>query len=187
MFNKSTFALALVAGVFVNALFVMQSTRADNFLGGDGGSNFGPVNCPVGRVIVGLTGRSGDVIDTMQIVCGLNSNPDDVVFVPTNSIGPSGGGGPTGASCNKFDAVRSVDVRVREFDGPTVVSQIILHCEAMLDGSFGGQKVFGGGGGDDAGSQACGANTYAAGISGRSGNFIDAVGISICRKRSTIQ
>jgi hypothetical protein len=74
MFNKSTFALALVAGVFVNALFGMQSTRADNFLGGDGGSNFGPVNCPVGRVIVGLTGRSGDVIDTMQIICGLNSN-----------------------------------------------------------------------------------------------------------------
>ena len=46
MFNKSTFALALVAGVFVNVLFVMQSTRADNFLGGDGGSNFGPVIRP---------------------------------------------------------------------------------------------------------------------------------------------
>lgn len=187
MFNKSTFALAAVAGVFANALMMMQPLRADDFLGGGGGGNFGQVNCPAGRVMVGLTGRSGVVIDTMQIVCGINSNPDDVIFVPAKSIGPSAGGGPTGAICNKFDAVTSIEVRAKEFQGNVVVSQIILHCSAMLDGSFGGQKVFGGGGGDDAGSQPCNPNEYVAGITGRSGSFIDAIAISICRRRSAIR
>lgn len=59
-----------------------------------------------------------------------------------------------------------------------------MQCSATLDGTLGPRIVFGGGGGDDAGSQGCAnADSYASGIAGRSGNFIDAIALSRCIPR----
>ena len=67
-----------------------------------------------------------------------------------------------------------------------VISQILLHCRATLDGSQEVVRFFGGGGGDDAGSHECNPNTYINGFAGRSGTFIDAIAIFRCVKRSSL-
>jgi len=46
------------------------SAIADDFLGGNGGGLFGPIECPRGTAIVGLAGNAGAVIDHMQLICG---------------------------------------------------------------------------------------------------------------------
>lgn len=184
MFAKTAIALAFVLGSVTASS--THSARADDFIGGDGGGAFGAVNCPRGTVVVGLGGRSGAVIDTMQLICGKGRGDPDLDILDPRRIGPSNGGDAISAVCPIFDAVTSIQVNVREHEGNIVVSQIILHCQATLDGSGGVRKVFGGGGGDDAGSQACPDNHYAAGFAGRSGTFIDALGISICRHRRSL-
>jgi hypothetical protein len=163
-----------------------DSAHADDFLGGEGGGFFGTINCPRGTVVVGLGGRSGAVIDTMQLICGKGRGSPDLDILDPRPIGPSTGGGAISAVCPIFSAVTAIQVNAREHDGNIVVSQIVLSCRATLDGGDLVRRVFGGGGGDDAGNQECPADHYAAGFAGRSGTFIDAVGITTCRHRRSL-
>ena len=160
-------SLALIAST-------TRSASADDFLGGDGGGPFGNVNCPRGTVVVGLAGRTGSIVDTVQLICGKGRGDPDLDIVHPTRIGPSNGGGPVSVVCPLFDAATSIQVNVREHEGHVVVSQIVLHCQATLDGSGGLRRVFGGGGGGgDAGSSTCPANHYVAGFAGRSGSLVD--------------
>ena len=163
-----------------------HAARADEFLGGPGGSRFNPLRCPLGTAVVGLAGRAGDVIDTIQLFCGKGRGDPDLDTITQGRIGPSQGGGPISAKCPIFHAATSIDVRTREFNGNIVISQILLHCRATLDGSQEVVRFFGGGGGDDAGSHECNPNTYINGFAGRSGTFIDAIAIFRCVKRSSL-
>ena len=152
---------------------------ADNFIGGEGGSQFGEINCPRGQAVVGLGGRSGLVLDTFQLLCGkANGGPD---FLDPRRIGPSNGGSPVSAVCPPLSVARAIQVDAREFNGQIVVSQITLTCGSKT-GEGRSRVTLGQGGGDDAGSSDCPVNTFVAGFTGRSGLFIDAVGISVCRK-----
>ena len=152
---------------------------ADNFIGGEGGSQFGEINCPRGQAVVGLGGRSGLVLDTFQILCGkANGGPD---VLDPRRIGPSNGGSPVGAVCPPLHVARGIQIDAREFNGQIVISQLTLTCE-LKSGEGRSRVTLGQGGGDDAGSSECPVNTFIAGFAGRSGLFIDAVGISVCRK-----
>src|SRR5262245_10670023 len=146
------------------------NAMADDFIGGEGGSPFGAVNCPQGTAIVGLTGRAGAVIDQMQIICGTANRPEDDIILP-QLIGPSLGGGATTVKCPFFQAVKSIQVDVREFQNHFVISTINIHCMARLDGGSGPTLPFGNFQGEDAGTGGCGnPQGYAAGLAGRSGN-----------------
>jgi hypothetical protein len=122
----------------------------------------------------------------MQLICGKGRGQPDTNSIHPTRVGPSAGGAPIVAECNTFDAVTEIQVNVREHEGSIVVSQITLVCQATLDGSGRTSRVFGGGGGQDAGSSVCPANHYVAGFAGRSGTFVDAVGISVCRPRRAL-
>lgn len=80
------------------ALGIAWSAHADDFIGGDGGSPFGEVNCPNGTALLGLTGRSGIVIDNMHLICGKGRGSPEDNFILDRQIGPSNGGGPAGSS-----------------------------------------------------------------------------------------
>jgi len=178
-----------IAWLFLLSLAVLcgaHAARADDFMGGDGGGAFAPINCPRGKVIRGLAGRTGAVIDTIQLFCGKGTGSVEDDILDPRRIGPSNGGGPVSVLCPIFEAVVGIQVNVREHEGSIVVSQIVLQCQTTLEGANGARPVFGFGGGDDAGSQTCPANHYAAGFAGRAGTFVDAVGITTCRHRSTL-
>jgi hypothetical protein len=170
----ATMALILACGGAALAV----PARADDLLGGEGGSAFGPVNCPRGQGVVGIFGRSGNVIDTLQIICGKADGSAD--FVDPRRIGPSDGGSPVSAVCPPLGVAQSIQVNVREHHGAIVVSQVTLTCTLKSQESL-GRVTLGGGGGEDAGSSACPVNTVVAGFEGRAGSFIDAIGITTCR------
>jgi hypothetical protein len=162
------------------------SAVADNFLGGEGGGVFGAIECPRGTAIVGFAGRAGAVIDSMQLVCGTTNRPEDDI-IDSRVIGPSTGGGPIRTECPPFQAVKSIQVAVNEFQGHFVISTINIQCMARLDGGLGPTLHFGNFQGQDAGSQGCASpNAFALGLAGRSGSFIDAVGVSSCVERRNL-
>jgi hypothetical protein len=167
-------------------LFACIGTSAIAQIGGNGGGPFGPIECPRGTAIVGLAGNAGAVIDHMRLICGTANRPEDD-FVDNRMIGSSLGGGPIQTKCPAFQAVKSIQVDVTDFDGNFVISTINLTCMARLDGGFGPTLPFGNFQGQDAGNQGC-ANPegFAVGLAGRFGDFIDAVGISACVDRRNI-
>lgn len=176
----------LFASMLLSVLATAASPAlADNFMGGSGGTSFTPVNCPTGQVVVGLGGRSGAVIDTMQLLCG-KANPSGEL--DPRRIGPSNGGGLTSAVCPPLSAVVAIQIKSKNWRRHVAVSQIILTCASRNDGSGQSKAVFGIGGGDggNAGSESCPPNTYVGGFAGRSGTWIDALGISTCRPRSVL-
>jgi hypothetical protein len=172
---KTAIAVAVVLGTVTAGS--MHSAHADDFVGGPGGGSFGVIDCPSGTVVVGLAGRSGAVIDTMQLFCSPPLGGPEAIMLDPRRIGPSNGGGPISAMCPVLKTAAGIDVNVARFDGHVVVSQIILRCRSELVGSD-SSVVFGGGGGDGAGGSTCPDHTFMVGLAGRSGDFIDALGIT---------
>lgn len=173
--------IAKILVVFLISVSVAATGRgalADDFIGGEGGSEFGTVNCPRGQAVVGIAGRSGNVLDTFSLICGKANGSGD--FVDPRRIGPSDGGSPVSAVCPPLHAARAIQVNVREHSGHFVVSQISMTCALKTEGGD-SRVTLGQGGGQDAGESSCPVGTFVAGFAGRSGSFIDAVGISTCR------
>jgi len=161
---------------------------ADDFLGGPGGSDFAPVNCAPDKVVIGLVGRAGAVIDTMQVLCGQANGNDNDQPIPTPSIGPSNGGGAASAVCPPLTAAIAIQVNKKMWRGHYAVSQIKLTC-VFRDGSVQDFPVFGhddGIGSIDAGNKSCPERQLIGGISGRYGTWIDAVGTN-CVPISVLQ
>ena len=177
--HETAIALAIVLGSVIASSG--HSAHADDFVGGPGGGSFGAIDCPRGKVVVGLAGRSGGVIDTMQLFCSEPAGGPEAVTLDPRHIGPSNGGGPIQAMCPVLNVAFGIDVNTAQIDGNVVVSQIILHCRSPFDGSGDRTVVFGGGGGDGAGGFTCEDHTFMVGFAGRAGDFIDALGIR-CRR-----
>jgi len=162
---------------------------ADDFLGGPGGSDFPPVNCAPDKVVIGLAGRAGAVIDTMQVLCGQANGNDNDQPIPTPSIGPSPGGAAASAVCPPLTAAIAIQVNKKMWRGHYEVSQIKLTCALPADGSSQSFPVFGhddGIGSVLAGNKACPAGQLIGGIIGRYGSWIDAVGTN-CVPVSVLQ
>ena len=53
-----------------------EPVLADDFLGGLGGSPFPRVLCPAGTVVIGLKGKAGAVLNTIQLLCGKANGAD---------------------------------------------------------------------------------------------------------------
>lgn len=161
--------------------------------GGSGGSLF-RTECPVGMVLVGITGREASKVDRIQGICEDLAVVEDTNFTPyeylANSTGASltlpaqggTGGVSTSALCPPGDIV--IGIYGRE---GSELDNLTIRCgrvEIADDGSgFMVQRVqtvdriFGGGSGGNAFSYNCPGASIVTGLFGRDGSRIDSLGV----------
>jgi hypothetical protein len=190
----STSALA-TASVLIASLPVLA---IDLPVHGSGRGGPFRVACPGGSFMTGFDGRTGAWIDQFRIVCAsFDPNAREMVNPrPVNvTIGISGGGGPSSASCPGGWAISGINYQETKGDGPTNVGHSIgFTCAATVGPEivarhFGpttaredrtrstgfGQSF----GSADFAPSICPGGEFAIGLYGRSGKFVDAVGL-IC-------
>lgn len=124
-----------------------EPALADDFLGGPGGSPFPPVLCPAGMVVIGMKGKAGAVLNTIQLLCGKangadGDNPYGLITSADTNPDPKDpnseafrGGGPTSAICPTLTAAKSIEVSMKMWRGHYAVSQIKLACANPADGA----------------------------------------------------
>lgn len=158
---------------------------------GGGGGNAYRQTCDEGEYLVGLRGRTGDWIDSMQLVCarwnGRQLDPPHVAGAP---IGNSTGGVANHADCPGEAVVTAVGPTFTNADQSRFLDSIALRCVPILtrqkndspaylpnlrstgvttrvDHGFGvGVEV-----------QSCPGDELAVGFHGNAGLFIDSVGL----------
>lgn len=157
--------------------------------GGGGGGHF-VEECPEGEVIIGLVGRAGVYVDRIQVQCGIieltSSEPAtfEVSLEPGTMLEHHGGDGGSEFSlaCEPGQAVVGFSGRSGKY-----LDRISLRCAPVMmtdDMALGfGETVDtdskGGGGGGEF-SLDCPAGEVATIAQGRSGKFVDALGLT-CR------
>lgn len=156
-------------------------------IGGSGGEQF-VARCPQGQFLTGFDLRTGAVVDAIRPLCVIAYGPADVgPLVPGRISFGGNGGGPRQLLCPK-DAPIVTGMYAQAYGDPLVVLQIHLFCgiaaatqrpsefpSAVFDGNT--QYRPGAHALDD--TQRCPAGLVAVGISGHSGERLDAVGL-IC-------
>jgi hypothetical protein len=203
-FLKTFFALLLLSVLAAT----IDPVLADDFLGGGGGSPFPPVLCPAGTVVIGLKGKAGAVLNTIQLLCGKangadGDNPYGLITSADTNPDPKDpnseafrGGGLASAPCPSLMAAKSIEVSMKKWREKYVVSQIKLTC-VYLGGGGSDIKVYGhddgigrvpakfaNGKGPDVLS--CPEHQLMNGLQGRHGTWIDAVGIN-CVPTASLQ
>lgn len=147
--------------------------------GGSGGTAFSR-SCGAGRVLSGVRGRAGLVVDALGLLC--RSVGADGSLGPESSIGTLAGGGggtPDVASCPRGTVVSGVTISHGSF-----VNSVAIFCRAWdkatrkMTGPGTGIGVIGGGAGTQS-PQACeSASQPMSGFRGRAATLIDAVGFN---------
>ena len=59
----------LLSGILLLVSNTVHADYGTNWVGGQGGTNFGSIKCPKGSVIVGLRVRAGNYVDVLQTMC----------------------------------------------------------------------------------------------------------------------
>ena len=164
-------------------------------LGGPGGGTF-VAQCPAGQILRGFDLRTGDDVASLRPVCGVASRPDGVAGEA--AVGPfhgDGGGTPVRIACPlAVPAVIGMTV-MDEGQDTDIVNAIQLSCGLASDivqpgrsdpsASFAGpiyknsDPIFFHFSASNTNSQACPPGQIAIGAHGRSGVWLDAVGL-IC-------
>ncbi len=184
---------SLLIYVPATLLFFVLSAQAQTDailppIGGSGGGQF-VGRCPQGQLLTGFDLMTGDVVDKIRPLCVNAYGPaDSGPLVPGGVSFGGDGGGPRQLLCPKDAPIVTgmyVGAEGVEPD-PIVVRQIHLFCgaaaatqqpsefpSAVFDGQF---RPYGRGPSD---TQHCPAGLVAVGISGHSGQRLDAVGL-IC-------
>jgi hypothetical protein len=163
--------------------------------GGSGGAPF-RFTCPTGSYIAGFTGSAGDYIDRMSPLCA-RWNPQtrnlDTPSQATHYIGQSTGGRPLAAYCPSDTVANFIGFTVLRSDNH-LVDQMYFTCKNPSTGGLIGldaNLTFSGTGQtkiepfspDDVAPHhyefTCPSGELATGLMGRSGSFIDALGL-IC-------
>jgi hypothetical protein len=84
--------------------------------GGQGGGDNGWWACPQGQVIIGISGRSGDYVDKLGVICGNASDPDPGSRYNTRSPMWGGdGGGAFEDVCPRGAAASSLNLRSGDY------------------------------------------------------------------------
>jgi len=178
----AVFVMAILLAIPASAV-VLES------IGEGRGSPF-RAECP-GGFLVGFQGRVGAWIDNFKVVCESWGQGKRDAIDP--QVGASHGGGPSFGRCPVGSAVKEIHPHDTKGDGPTnVIHSIDFRCVSVTDGRSTDRR-FGstvpaevrsrGGIGTtfvaELASQACPDREVAIGLHGRSGSFVDAVGL-IC-------
>ena len=151
------------------------------------------LRCPRGYYLVGLKGRAGDWLDQVALICRRIDPPDYAGGAQTTTRAVGGGGGaPVEAYCPRGSAIRGIGAFIRVEDAVQKAPYgIVFRCQRPRDGVLTGH--FGIGNTDllvdwdqiDPSKdyrylkQNCPGHEYAAGLSVRHGQHVNAVGL-IC-------
>jgi hypothetical protein len=167
--------------------------------GGPGGGPF-RLDCPAGAFITGIALRSGGWIDAVQGSCRLFLTNRNLLASGTSATAVTGGpgGGSQQAGCTPDRYVAGIRIGyTRDGDHPKYLDYVELSC-AVLSGYGGETKVCLQTGdncwdrhpGDDKGGLSfqarCAPGEMVSALIGRSGQFIDALGIA-CAARPPLQ
>jgi hypothetical protein len=171
---------------FVACFMFALSARATDLpaIGGSGGNAFYQL-CPEGSFLSGFYGRAGDFVDTLSFWCS-RWNPDTRQLekaVPQrypNIIGVSGGGEDQSRKCPDGFVIRGAEL-VTLTSANQLLDRFEFECTSFTDPKPGGPRIaFTSGddrGGPSSGWLFCPDGELATGLHGRSGLFIDRVGL----------
>ena len=157
------------------------------------------VACPGGSFMTGFEGRTGGWIDSFRIVCAsFDANARQLTnpLSVAKTIGVSGGGGPSSASCPSGWGISGIKYQETKGDGPSNVGHSIGFTCAATVGPEIVARHFGPLSTPEARSRPgtvlgtnfgspplepsqCPGGEFAIGLHGQSGKFVDAVGL-IC-------
>jgi len=148
--------------------------------GGGGGSEFGPVDCAAGSVVVGFVGNAGDDIDRTSIVCAPTP-----ALAPTNTLFAAGGTGGDdygpALTCGANSAVTGIHGRSGSSWGGVVVDTLGVTCTNLLTNATVNLGPVGNVGTSSTPfAFSCPAGTQVFGIQGKSGGLLDQLSIR-CR------
>lgn len=164
------------AGAFVDQLRGICAVADGSTLdtakaGGDGGSAF-VLRCNDGRVVTGLRGRAGAFVDSIRLDC---SESTDLASVARTTDAAGGSGGAQFGPMHCADGRMAVGLRGR---AGLVIDRLQLLCaERTVDASIATPWVSRavGGSGGTAATLACPSGQVMAGISARSGWWLDRI------------
>src|SRR5262245_19785588 len=186
MWLPGTAATLVVLAMSWSVASAQQVSRTGTF-GGPGGSSF-ELACPAGAVMTGLRARSGSWIDALAPVCSRWVASSETLGEIENLVITGGNGG--GPAFQRYAGRRGVVVGLEMFqadNGDRSIGHIIVNCGDYkqpdqfwnkLGGSapYLGQSQIGA-----RGIEHCGSGMIAAGIFGKSGVFIDRLGLLCVR------
>jgi hypothetical protein len=189
--RRTGLAAAMAAGLLLLGLFAgAREARADTYLtyvGGDGGVPF-IQPCPGGQNLAGFEVRRGEWIDAVRVVCAVSYGPistSPLVFT-TGGLMPGWHGGPGGhieplvcpprtpivigmrVTAAGRDTITAEDMKL--FCGPASTTQPIAPPPPLAQRYLNDRGYF---------VLNCPAGEVAVGIHGRSGEWLDAIGL-IC-------
>ena len=181
--------LSMIAALVASNLSLVSPAAAQpgGQVQGAAGGRYFEYNCGPGRLLVGLRGSAGILIDNIQAICGrLTSDGGVEDIAPSGPI--FGGGRPQDkhvACPAEFAPVNAV-VSLNEYNPQ--VGSIALHCVELANRAYGGQasvelrgsgNLYGYDSGSGGGAPSGCDGQYAVGIRGRAQDYLSAFGL-IC-------
>lgn len=188
-------AIRLLGTIFGYALFTMaaaaQGTTVSETVGGSGGGPF-RLSCPSGMAMIGINARSGEWVDALSPICAVWVKGNRTLGEIDEQPGTGGsGGGRTWMRCQgRRGAVTSLWVWPVNRDHRRLIGRILIDCGDYEQPSNFANKLPGSA--DGIGSAydrerahlRCGPGEVAVGLYGRSGAYIDRVGLLCERSRA---
>jgi hypothetical protein len=171
-----------------------QGTTVTESVGGTGGGPF-RLSCPSGMVMVGVKARHGAWVDALAPICAIWVRGNRTLGEIDDQPGTGGaGGGPGWMRCQgPRGAVVGLWVWPVRRDNRRLVGRIVLECGDYQRPQQHANKLPGGADGIGQSFERervelrCGPREVAAGLYGRSGAFIDRVGLFCERSRALAQ
>jgi PAN domain len=173
--------------VFVLVGAFSSAEARDTFLtGGEGGGNFRD-QCGSGQFLTGVSVRFGSLLDAVVPFCAtFNAQTGQLGApgFPMERHGGSGGGAAGPTTCNNGQYVSGMMFGYTKDAGgrPKYIASIRLDCAPIRAGGDSGKPRIGAGGTLAQGGVTCGDNQAVIGMIGRSGGYVDALGL-ICGPR----
>lgn len=184
------------------AIVLPGGARADDLLpviGGDGGGRF-EAHCPPGQLLAGIDLHAGDDVDAVRPLCVTPLGPRDTTApsAENNWYGGSGGG-PASVVCNRYNPVVSGLFIGYEGRDTVIVNNIHLYCgdtgntqppSDAATANFDAPTIESGAPPfqrfviSEQAIQRCPPGQPAVGLHGRSGKWVDAIGL-ICGRAPT--
>jgi hypothetical protein len=199
MIRKASRAIAFTLASAFAASLATPAQSIDLPVQGSGRGGPFRIACPGGSFMTGFEGRTGAWIDHFRIVCASFDASTRQLTNPlavAATIGVSGGGGPSSAACPSGWAISGIQYQETKGDGPSDVGHSIGFTCAATVGTERVARHFGplstpeerskpfsplgtpfGSAGYD--PSVCPGGEFAIGLYGRSGKFVDAIGL-IC-------
>jgi hypothetical protein len=154
--------------------------------GGGGGGNFRD-QCGAGQYLTGVSVRSGSWLDAVVPFCATFNAQTGLLGAPgfpMDRHGGSGGGAAGPTTCNNGQYVSGMMFGYTSPAGgrPQYIASIQLDCAPIRPGGGSAKPRIGAGGTLSHGGVTCGDNQAVIGMIGRSGAYVDALGL-ICGPR----